>query len=395
MSRVLAIAGTGVTTVLLHPLRSAVTAVCVVAVLVPYLVALGISRGVEDEARAAAEYGGDLYVSGEEFGRPAPLPFAAQKAIGDVPGVTDVFPRIVGRIELGTERLSAVVVGVPLGRFPQGLECVEGRLYGEGKRNELVIGSELARRLDLKVGSLIPPFYRTREGERVSEVVGIFRSDVSLWQARLIVTSLATAAHIFDQSDRATDFVVTCRPGYQDDVRRELARGLKLTHDGPPLRVRVVTRDDLLVLLPRGPFHRKGIFTALFVLAFAVAILAVMVTSGFGQEERRREIGILKATGWQTDEVLQRSLTENFLIVIAGAALAVILAYVWLRGLNGYWIASIFLSGVDRMPAFRIPFRLAAVPALLAFLIALIVVMSGSLYSTWRTATAQPREVLR
>jgi ABC-type antimicrobial peptide transport system permease subunit len=288
-----------------------------------------------------------------------------------------------------------VLVGVPLEDFPAGLECVEGRLYGGGKANELVVGSELARRLHLGVGAYLPPFYHSRSGDKTSEVVGVFRSDVSLWQARLIVTSFETAAHVFDQPDLATDLLVRCRPGYQEGVRRAVLRDVALAVPGGTARPRVVAREELEALLPRGPRHREGIFTLLFVLAFAVGILVVLVTSGFGLSERRREIGILKATGWQTDELLLRSLAESFLISVAGASLAVVLAVVWLRGLNGYWIAGAFLAGVERAPAFRVPFRLTPAPVLLAFLIALVVVMSGSLYSTWRAATALPREAMR
>src|SRR5262249_27307965 len=157
-----------------------------------------------------------------------------------IPGVVAVVPRIVGRVELGKERLGVVLVGVPLEDFPPGLECVEGRLYGGGNRNELVVGSELARRLHLGGGSLLPPVYHNRAGERVSEVVGVFRSDVSLWQARLVVTSFATAAHIFDQPALATDLLVRCRPGYQDEVQRAILRQVALSLPGGPARPRVV-----------------------------------------------------------------------------------------------------------------------------------------------------------
>ena len=126
-----------------------------------------------------------------------------------------------------------------------------------------------------------------------------------------------------------------------------------------------------------------------------VAIPAILVTSGVGSSGRRREIGILKATGWQTDELLCRGLVESFLLSLAGAALAVVLAFVWLRWLNGYWIAGLFLAGVDTHPGFQVPARLAPVPALLAFLVALVLVMTGTLYSTWRTATVSPREAMR
>src|SRR5262245_60244161 len=116
------IARTGLTAILLHPLRSAVTVTAVVAVLLPYLVGLGISRGVQEQAEAAVRFGADLYVTGEQFGRPVPIPLSALKEIHDMPGVADAAPRIVGRIELGADRISAVLVGVPLGKFPAEME---------------------------------------------------------------------------------------------------------------------------------------------------------------------------------------------------------------------------------------------------------------------------------
>src|SRR5205823_12681379 len=162
-----------------------------------------------------------------------------------------------------------------------------------------------------------------------------------------------------------------------------------------PVRPRVVGRADLEDLLPRGLLHREGIFNLLFVLAFVVGIAVLLVTSGFGLAERRREVAVLKATGWQTDEVLLRSLVESFCLALAGASLALVLAFAWLHWLNGYWVASVFLAGVGAAPPFTVPFRLAPVPALLVFVLAFVVVASGSLYSTWRAAVAPPFQALR
>src|SRR5262249_10235189 len=80
------------------------------------------------------------------------------------------------------------------------------------------------------------------------------------------------------------------------------------------VRPRVVAREDVAELLSGGVRQREGVFTLLFALALAVAILAILVTSGFGLSERRREVGILKATGWQTDQLLLRSLVESLVL---------------------------------------------------------------------------------
>src|SRR5438309_11958324 len=85
MRHFLEIAGTGLTAILLHPLRSAVTVAALVAVLLPYLVGLGISRGVQEQAQAAVRFGADLYVTGEQFGRPVPVPLSFLMEIHELP----------------------------------------------------------------------------------------------------------------------------------------------------------------------------------------------------------------------------------------------------------------------------------------------------------------------
>jgi ABC-type antimicrobial peptide transport system permease subunit len=168
-----------------------------------------------------------------------------------------------------------------------------------------------------------------------------------------------------------------------------------INSDPGHIRAKVIAREDLAALLPRDLLHREGIFNLHFVLAFVMGILIVLVTSGVGITERRREVGILKATGWHTDEVLLRGLVESFLLGLTAASLALVVAWVWLRAFNGYGIASLFLTGADLAPGFVVPYRLTPVPALLAFVLAFALVMTGTLYSTWRAATAAPREAMR
>jgi ABC-type lipoprotein release transport system permease subunit len=397
MRHLLEIAQTGLVAVLLHPLRSLVSVAALVVVLLPYLVGLGLAKGIEEEAEASARFGADLTITGSQFGRPVPIPLEAADQIRRIDGVADVVPRIVGEVVLGKNREHAVLVGIPPAKLPDWSGCVEGELPRQGGPNQLVLGSALARRLNLKVGSVLPPFYRNDRGERLSQVVGVFKADGPLWQANLILTTFETASDVFDQQGLATDLLVTCRDGYQSAVSRAIEQNVSAASpDGRGVvRARVTAREDLLALLPRGLLHREGIFDLHFLLAFVVAILVVLVTSGVGLAERRREIGILKATGWQTDEILLRSSVESLCLSLAGACASLLLAWVWLRIFNGAGIAAVFLAGVDALPEFPVPFRLTPVPALLAFVLSFVVVLSGTLFSSWRAATATPREAMR
>lgn len=389
------IAYTGLVALLLHPLQNLATLVCLWVVLVPYLCGIGISQGVQAEAEASVAGGADLYVSGEQFGRPVAIPRRAADYIRRIDGVTQITPRMVGAVTLGNSQENAVVVGLPAEALPSSVDCIAGRLFAPGSKAELVVGSELARRLKLRPGSRIPPFYHSSQGEHVSQVVGVFHSDASLWQAHVMFTSLESAAEIFDQPDQVTDLLVDCRSGYQASVHRQISRILSPALLGQGIRPRVISRQQLAAMLPRGLLHREGIFNLHFLLAAVAGALAILVTSGFGLSERRREIGILKAIGWQTDEVLLRSVVESFLASLFGAALAIVLAYVWLRGLNGLLVAGIFLADVSAYPDFPIPFRLTLKAAVLAFIFSFVMVMSGTLYSTWRAATVSPRDAMR
>jgi ABC-type lipoprotein release transport system permease subunit len=371
------------------------TIAALVAVLLPFLACLAISKGIEAEAEASIRSGADLYVTGEEFGRSVPVPLSAVEPIRQLDGVTEVMPRIVGSIRLGKEGELAVVVGLPAEKLEASVRCIDGRLPRAAGRHELVIGSELARRLELSVGSRIPPFYHNDEGERTSEIVGVFEADAPLWQARLLLTTFETAAALFNESGKATDLLVACRPGYQPFVQDAIEHGVHLGSMPRGFGLKVTSREELTALIPQGVFHREGIFNFHFVLAFAVGILVVLVTSGIGLSERRREVGILKATGWQTDEVLLRSLVESAALSVAAACLSLLLAWTWVRGFNGYWLASLFLEGASTAPALAVPCSFTPVPVLLAFILAIALVLSGTLVSTWRAAITPPWEAMR
>src|SRR6516225_7320215 len=149
MHTILEVSRTGLDAVLLHRGRSVATIGCLLSLLVPFLVGLGISRGIQEEADRAVDMGSDLYVRGWVLGAEAAVPLAVMDQVRPIEGVKEVIPRIVGDMVLGKERISAVLVGIPVRRFPPGLKCVRGRLYGESGRNEVVIGTELAHRLGL------------------------------------------------------------------------------------------------------------------------------------------------------------------------------------------------------------------------------------------------------
>jgi ABC-type lipoprotein release transport system permease subunit len=392
-----AVVRSGFAAVLLHPLRSAAAVAAVTAILVPFTAGMAISEGLRDEAAEAARSGADLVVTGVRFGRPAPLPSSAADVLRAVPGVASVRERIVGAIELGAAHEPAVLVGVAGDGLPPGTDCVEGRLFRAGAGNELVVGARLARRLGLSPGARIPPFYVNREGERVSEVVGVFRTGRAPWDANVVLCSLETARAFYDESGTSTQLLVDCRPGYADAVRAAVRRIPTLAPPGSPepLAPRVLSRADLEATLAAAGAASEGVFALHFVLLLAAAIPILVVATGAGLRERRRETGILRMLGWGTDDVLLRATTESLVLAAIGASLSILLAALWLGPCGARGIAAVLLPGADADPGFGVPWRLAPGPVAVASALSLALVLVGTIPSNWRAAAAEPMEAMR
>jgi ABC-type lipoprotein release transport system permease subunit len=340
---------------------------------------------VRADSAVSIEEGADLYVSLNRAGRNAPIGTRWLETLRQIPGVTRAVPRIVGRDYIVGP---VVVVGLPPESIPPGVRCIEGGPpAGEG---EAAVGKEVADELNLAVGKSftlnVNPGIRFR-------VAGIFRSACPLWSARLVFIDLRSAQVLFGMEGEATEILLYTRPGYAEPVYEKLSSLARA--DGGSAPFRVVSRRIAGEMLRRGFSLRAGIFSALYLVAFALAIPAIAVASGLGFSERRREIGLYRAAGWQTTEVLEMAIFENLILSIAGGTAALLFSILWMKLANGFFIAQLFLPEAGVSPGFDVTTRFLPLTALLSYAIAFTLTMVGSLYTTWRTATIPPMEAIR
>jgi ABC-type lipoprotein release transport system permease subunit len=341
---------------------------------------VAIGAGLTERALAGIDAGGDVYCAWERFGRDAALPRALIDRLAAVDGVLAAVPRIVGRLPVGDGL--AVVLGIPLDRLTETM-VVDGHLPRSGA--EVLVGHELARAAGLAPGRRL--MLETALSSRVYTVAGIFTAQSTPWSARIVVCDLADAAILFDEADSVSDVVLTTRPGYAASV----AEAVKELEP----RLRVHTRDFVRQYVLRGMHQREGAFTVLAALALALAIPSFALFTFLGSVPRQREIGILKAEGWRTADVLEMVALENLLVSLIAAGGAVCLAALWVRGLRAPLVAPFFLPELPAFPEQAIPARFAPLPLVLALVFSLSVTMTGSLFATWRTAIRRPAAALR
>ncbi len=378
--------------------RSAVVIVCLVAICGPYVTGIAISEGIRADAQLSVQEGADLYLTMDHFGRNGPVALKYLEAFRSSANILRVVPRIAGRAvatfgQPETQQANSELV-VILGLEPEQMELlpppVQRTPPGKSRRGDMMIGSALAEHLGLKPDDQI--ILKVSDVTKVFRVSAVFRRDASIWSAQLVCLRLDDAAELFNLAGYASEFLIYCRPG-PGNIQAVRQDTLAILGNQP---YRLQTKDrEVAAYVDKGFRHQQGIFTVLFLVAFAVGIPALLVASGLGLSERRREIGICKAVGWQTTDVMILVTFEQALLSIVSACLALLVSYVWLRVFNGLVVAQFFISELGHVAPFRVPARFTPAPPAVALLLCFTITILGSLYTTWRLATQPPAESLR
>jgi ABC-type lipoprotein release transport system permease subunit len=321
------------------------------------------------------------------YGSNAPIELEMVDNIERLQGVTRVVPRIIGRTYVRGRVLA--VLGIDPASVPGSLVLDRGRL--PMAKGEVIIGEGAAAYLNMNLGT---QFTINLRQSSTFEVVGLFRSASSIWNVDLLLMGFEDASNLFEMKGKATDLSVYTRPGYERIVD-VIVRLSEAEQERGKTVLRVQTRGLIHRYTQRGFNVKVGIFAGFYCLVFALGIPSLGVISGFGLAARKREIGVMKATGWQTEEVLEMVALENLLLSLVSFPIIFTAAAVWLHLFNGALIAGFFIPGREVLIPFSVPSRILPIPFVLGLIMTVILTMAGSIYSSWRSAVVPPSEALR
>ena len=361
------------------------------AILVVYTLLVTILAGVllltnalKTEAEQLLSGGPELVVQRTLAGRHELIPTAAATDIARIPGVAAVEPRVWGYYYDSLTEANYTLLGIDPATPP--LQLVSGQLPRQ--EGECAIGAGVAAARRIAVGDDLILIDHANTGT-VFTVTGVFLSESRLLTEDLVVMPTASLRGFFGVPDgMATDLAVrVANPGEIVTVATKVKR---LLPDSRP-----ITRSDLLRTYRAVFDWRSGLMLALFAATLlAFCILAWDKATGLSAGERR-EIGILKAIGWDTGDVLLLKFWEG----LALSLLAFLLGYTLAFALVFHW-GSPILGGVLRGWSVLFP-PLQPVPqvdlyqlATLAFL-TIVPYVASTIGPAWRAAVTDPDEVMR
>ncbi|MBI5263512.1 MAG: FtsX-like permease family protein [Bradyrhizobium sp.] len=158
---------------------------------------------------------------------------------------------------------------------------------------------------------------------------------------------------------------------------------------------RFVTREDLTRSYESLFSWREGL--VLVILAGAViafAIFAFDKASGLSSEERR-EIGILKAVGWDTSHIIAQKLIEGGLVSGTSFLIGFILAYAHVFLFRAVLFEPVLTGWSTLYPRFRLTQEIDGLQVTSLALLTILPYVAAILVPVWRTASADPDEVMR
>ncbi|WP_372840397.1 ABC transporter permease [Phaeovulum sp.] len=254
---------------------------------------------------------------------------------------------------------------------------------------EAILGGGIGEARDF-TWDTAPLFVTSLAGKMVKfNVRETFADDSALLTADLVLISEADFRSFFNlPPDVWTDIGVTIRN------ELEIATIVGKAQLVMP-NARFVTRSDIERTYQRLFDWREGLMTALAaagVLAFA--IFAAEKASGLSAEEAR-EIGILKAIGWDTGDVIAMKLWEGGLISFGAFLAGTVFAYLHVFSFQAGLFEPILKGWAVIYPDFALAPHVDGLQLATLFAITVIPYTAATLVPIWRAATADPDQVMR
>jgi ABC-type lipoprotein release transport system permease subunit len=306
------------------------------------------------------------------------------KRISDIYGVGKVIPRYWGYyFDISTEG-NYTLMGVD--ENIKGLKLLDGRM--PAKHKECAIGKGVADIRSSGVGEKMYLIDSTRR-VRVFKIVGVFSADSEILTNDLVLLTKKDIKSLFAiPPDRATDLVVQVHN--ESEIPFVASKIRTFMPDTRP-----IMKSEIIQTYEALFSWRSGMILAMFSGALiAFCILAWDKATGLSADERR-EIGILKAVGWETSDILELKFWEGIVISLTSFLTGMILAYVHIYFLGAMFFAPVLKGWSVLFPQFRLIPYINLYQVFAVLFLTVIPYVASTVIPSWKAAITDPDVVMR
>jgi len=345
---------------------------------------LFLTHSLKTEASYLLDEAPELIVQKLAAGRHdlIPIDYAAQ--ISKLPGVAEVRPRFWGYYYDALTEANYTLLEVSSGQ-PR-LDMLQGRL--PSAPGECAIGAGVAEVRRIGTGDDLILIDSSNIGVSL-EVTGVFSSKSDLLTNDLVILGREDLIAFFGYpADLAADLAVRV-----NNPREVNTIAAKIKRQWP--NSRPISRSEILRTYDAVFNWRSGMMLSVFAAALvAFCILAWDKATGISVEEKR-EIGILKAVGWETSNILELKFWEGTALSLTSLLLGLLAAYVHVFFLGATLLTPVIKGWSVLFPPFHlIPFIDPYQVLVIGFLTVPPYVVS-TLVPSWKAAITDPETAMR
>jgi lipoprotein-releasing system permease protein len=242
---------------------------------------------------------------------------AVMVALEDYPEITAVSPVVTGPAfaRRGEAFKSVAIVGVDPARYAQIVPVPERMLAGVFRptATETVIGNVLAEELGVGLGDRVR-IEGTDGRAGTFQIAGVFRLGVRDLDERFVFLPIRPAQTLLDLPGGITNIDVTVQDIF---AAESLARQLDMRYPGITAESWMETSAQLLNAL-RSQSESTTLIQSFVGISVAFGIASVLAVSVV---QRRREIGILRAMGSTSNQVMAVFLIQGGIVGLIGSAI--------------------------------------------------------------------------
>jgi ABC-type lipoprotein release transport system permease subunit len=293
-----------------------------------------------------------------------------------------------------------------IGRI-RGVQSRQGRLWGyyydsvvkanytfmvppEGgvDKGTIIVGPALERERGLAENNGIS--FRSYNGQLFSYTIAkVLPRPSELVSADLVLMNEADFRAFFTYPEgHYTDIALSV--ANPQEVRNVASKLANILPDSRP-----ILREEMLRTYASMFDWREGLMLALLSAALlAFAILAWEKASGLSAEEKR-EIGILKAVGWETGDVIKMKLWEGGLLSLTAFLLGFVGAYLQVFRFNAPLFEPVLKGWSVLYPRFELVPAIDGLQVATLFFFTVFPYMAAVLVPIWRAAVTDPDAVMR
>jgi ABC-type lipoprotein release transport system permease subunit len=331
------------------------------------------TEAVKREARAVLQGAPEVVVQRLMAGRHDLVPQAYAEELSRITGVREVRGRLWGYYYEPSTGANYTLVA-------SGEPAVQP--------GTVAVGRGVARTLLAETGDLVP--LKSARGEYMSfEVSRVFPSESELVSADLIEMHPEDLRALFGMPEGFyTDITLKVRNPNEVVVVADKIR--RLLPDTRP-----ILRDEILRTYDSIFDWRSGLLLVIFAGAVTAFVIFAWDKATSLSLEERREMGVLKAVGWETSEVIAMKSWEGIVVSLAAFLAGVLAAYLHVFVSSAALFEPVLKGWAVLYPRFDLVPRIDPYQLLALFFLTVVPYTVATVVPSWNAATVDPDLIMR